>query len=339
MLVAATSALRLAQLQVELTGEELQDRRLNGKERPWKRYKSESLVIAEAYGLLGDSQRAARISDCGSFLKFAECPSGHERKLIGANFCRGRFCSMCSSRRALLISGQVRSVAHTALQRRPGLRFILITLTVPNVAGEWLGESVSDLYQAFKRLFRRVDVKRSVEGYFRALEVTYSKRLGNYHPHLHVLAAVDRRYFHLQDSFYISQPRWLEMWQDATGNPEITQVDVKALKPKKSGEDKLAGAAAEVAKYSVDPESIIQKQPKDTARVLGYLHDGLAGRRLAQYGGLLRQVKKELKLSDIESATSQELVEVGDDPSCICSVCRSKLFEHVYYWLGGNYVG
>lgn len=341
MVVDATSAPRIAKVQVavqgrELTGEELQDRRKNGKERPWKRYKTQSLQIAEAYGLLGDNRRAERIGECGSCLTFAECPTGHERKLVGANFCRARLCAMCISRRALLVAAQVREVAHTALQQRPGLRFIFLTLTVPNVPGERLGQTVSELYQSFKRLLRKAEVKSGVEGYFRALEVKYSKARDDYHPHLHVLVAVHSRYFR---EAYITQQRWLELWRDATGIPEITQVDVRAVKPKKSGGDPFAGAAAEVAKYSVDAEDFIQKKPLQTARVLSFLHDGLAGRRLVQYGGLLAAVKKQLKLVDAEDATSHELVEVGEDPSCVCSICRSKLIEHVYFWLGGMYVG
>jgi plasmid rolling circle replication initiator protein Rep len=322
-----------------MTGEVLDDKRKNGKARPWKRYKRESLVIAEAFQLLKDYGLAARIAECGSMLEFAECPNGHQRKLVGANFCRSRLCSMCASRRALLIGFQVRAVFHTALVQVPGLRLILLTLTVPNVPGDCIGAAVTDLYSAFQRLWRISDVKRIGIGYFRALEVTFSRKRGDYHPHLHVLVVVPERYF---EDWYIDRKRWLAYWQRAAGNYSITQVDVRAVKPKKIGDDRLGGAAAEVSKYAATAKDMIQSTPAETAVVVGYIHAGLKGRRLAEFGGLLSRVKKELKLVDAEKATSSDLTSIGNDSSCICLTCQAHLELHVYCWLGGrngDYVG
>jgi len=66
---------------------------------------------------------------------------------------------MCSSRRALLVATQVRAVAHAAVQREPGLQFIFLTLTIPNVPGEWIGETITALYRAFQRACRTRAVK------------------------------------------------------------------------------------------------------------------------------------------------------------------------------------
>lgn len=323
----------------QTTGEVLDDRRKNGKRRPWDRYKIESLQIAEAFHLLGDDERAVRMAQCGSQLAFKECPNGHQRKLVGANFCRLRLCSMCSSRRALLVGFQVRSVFHSALQQTPGLRLIFLTLTVPNVSGECISPAITDLYSAFQRLWRTSDVKRIATGYFRALEVKYSKKHGDYHPHLHVLIVVPARYF---EDWYIGQQQWLAFWQRAARNSRITQVDVRAVKPKTVGGDRFAGAAAEVSKYAVTGKDLIQRTPAETAKVVGHIHVALKGRRLAQFGGLLSTVKKQLKLVDAEKATSNDLIAIGDDPSCLCLVCHARLEMHVYCWVGGrngNYIG
>lgn len=335
-MVADTTVPRLARQ--KFTGEVLEDRSKSGKLQHWKKRKEESLAISEAYFRLGENRHSIQIGECGTRLVFAECPAGHQKKLINANFCRKRLCSTCTSRRARLIASQVRSVGHEALLRQPKLRFIFLTLTIPNVPGDCIGDSITELYTAFQKLLRVSEVKKVVEGYFRAFEITYNKKRNDYHPHLHVLIAVGARYF---KESYIDQQRWLELWRNASGNSQITQVDVRIVKSKKSGDSPLAGAAAEASKYAVKAKEIIQCDPAETAKVLGYLHEALRGRRLTQFGGSFRKIKKELKLVDAENASAKDLVAIGKDPSCFCSFCNSPLCEHVYYWTGGigEYVG
>jgi len=321
-MVAATTVPRLPRQ--KMTGEVLEDKKKNGKNRDWKRKKIESLRIAEAYRFIEEWSRSEKLAECGAWLTFAECPIGHQRKLVNANFCRQRLCSMCSWRRALLTASQVRLVAHTALQQDPRLRFLLVTLTVPNVPGEQLGASLTDLIQSFKRLLRVPEIDRILLGYFLAAEVKYSKKRGNYHPHLHVLIAVPERYF---ADWYIKQPRWLQHWQKAARNPDITQVDVRMVKPKRKGADGLSGAAAEVGKYVVTSKEVIQKDLCATAKVVAHLHKGLYRRRLTQYGRLLKTIQKQLKLQDAEEASSNDLISIRKDSKCACEVCQSPLVE------------
>jgi len=174
------------------------------------------------------------------------------------------------------------------------------------------------------------------------LEITHNKKLRNFHPHLHVLIAVRPQFFDKRHSLYISHQQWLVLWRGAMRDERITQVHVCKVKPKRTGEDKIAGAAAEVAKYTVTAKALIQATPNETAKVVGYIHVGLRGRRLVQFGRLFSGIKKELRLIDVENASAHELVAVGYDPGCRCSVCQLPLFEHVYHWTGGrqgDYIG
>jgi plasmid rolling circle replication initiator protein Rep len=303
-------------------------------------------VLAAAYAVLGELKYFERVNECGSYLWFLECVFGHERKLKRVNFCEKRLCPMCAWRRSLLLAYQVRKVAHVALERRPGLRFILLTPTIPNVPAEKLGEGVTTLLDGWHRLMKRREVKGVLEGYFRAVEVTYSKDRGDYHPHIHALLIVPPKYFDGRN--YLSRERWLDLWRESTRMPDITQLDVRTVKPKTNGSDPLAGAAAEVAKYAVKPgrgdeSAFIRPTMTATAEAVSALHKGLKGRRLVQYGGLLRELHRELNLSDADAPSSEELVTItGEEPSCFCSVCKSEMQEHKYAWRGGvagNYVG
>src|SRR5699024_11792504 len=83
--------------------------------------------------------------------------------------------------------------------------------------------------QSFQRLKQRKEVKQIVKGDARKLEITYNEERDDYHPHFHVLIAVNKSYFN-QATQYISRDRWLELWQQVTKNPLITQVDVRKVR-------------------------------------------------------------------------------------------------------------
>jgi plasmid rolling circle replication initiator protein Rep len=211
---------------------------------------------------------------------------------------------------------------------------------------EKLSEGITALLEGWQRLTQRAEVRRVIEGSFRAVEVTYSGRRDDYHPHLHALLAMPPKYFDGKN--YLSRDRWLDLWRESTRIAEITQLDVRTVKPRREGDDALAGAAAEVAKYAVKPgtgddSAFIRPTMRATAEAVRALHSGLRGRRLVQFGGLLRELHRELNLSDADAPTSDELMTItGEESSCFCSVCGSEMEEHKYTWRGGlsgDYVG
>src|SRR5690625_5336380 len=71
---------------------------------------------------------------------------------------------------------------------------------------------------------QRKEIKTIVKGYVRKLEITYNEKRDDYHPHFHVLLAVDKNYFNNSWS-YIKRDRWLKLWQQVTKNSLITQVE------------------------------------------------------------------------------------------------------------------
>lgn len=91
-------------------------------------------------------------------------------------------------------------------------------LTAPNVPGNQLQQEIKTYNKAFKELVERKEVKGVVKDYERKLEVTYNQERDDYHPHFHVLIAVNRSYFTDKD-YYISRDRWLELWFQVTDNP------------------------------------------------------------------------------------------------------------------------
>lgn len=127
-------------------------------------------------------------------------------------------------------------------------------MTAPSVSGAELFDQINNFNKAIDRLFKRRNVERVVKGYIRKLEVTTDQekyvtedlyklkkkyydirgiKVGDpnptyntYHPHVHIIVAVNKSYFDDKD-YFISQKEWLEIWRGCMKDNSITQVDAK----------------------------------------------------------------------------------------------------------------
>lgn len=314
------------------TGEVLAD----GK-RDWRKYKLKSLAISRAYAQFKElSNYANLISECGNWLKFNACPHGHEIRLMGAWFCRCRLCVLCQWRKALAMYAQVIQLVHAHHVRYKSDIPLLLTLTVPNVKQDRLKKCLELMQRAFRLFSKRTAFKQVARSWFRSLEITYSEERDDYHPHYHVLLLVPKTYFDKARGIYLSQKDWLKLWQEATGLPEITQVDIRRVKkqPKNVKGKPIEAIVAEVAKYATKPNTYVKRTSEGdyeaNAGVVHDLHYTLYRKKLTAFGGLFVKLRKELKLQDIEK---QDLVHITDDQKdCKCSVCQSSLKDEMYRW-------
>lgn len=338
---------------LEGTGERLVDAGSKGRERPWRRHKRESLRVAGAYERLGGmyERRVGRVRACGDVLMFSECAdAGHPKRLHAAQFCGDRLCGLCQWRRALKVGHQVRQVVAEVERERPGVAWLLLTLTQRNSGGAALPAAVSELLAGWERLRHARPFMARVVGSFRALEVTCNRERGDYHPHLHALLAVDgEKYFAGRN--YLSQKAWRGLWQSALRVDYDPRVDVRRARD-------LGGASCEVAKYATKPgdfidlaggEETADGQEAEAERV-GALHAALHGRQLVAYTGALRVAWQALRaLGAVDEPDGGDLVHVGEEqgPEGVCATCGRPMLLHRYGWHGrvgatwddGQYVG
>jgi plasmid rolling circle replication initiator protein Rep len=302
------------------TGEILEDK------TDWRTLKLKSFAVSKV--MSGNEnhllKRSVRMESCGSSLHFA-CTRKGEKRLIRADFCMDRLCPACQKRRSLVVFHQVKDVCLSLQNEFKSTRYLLLTLTIPNIPIEQLKDSMSIMNKAWIKMTNRVEFKKAIWGWFKAMEVTCSSRnesTSSYHPHFHILLAVPNEYF--KGKNYINQKRWLELWQESMKMPEITQVDVRRVKanPKREGSTSIESAAAEVGKYATKPSNYITKFQDDYIAdklVVNDLALALRGARLTAFGGRMKEHYQKLDLEDVES-DSVDLIHVTGDNELIDAV-------------------
>jgi plasmid rolling circle replication initiator protein Rep len=247
---------------------------------------------------LGFDSKSERVLGCGNFLEFRIFEDGCSF-LTGAIFCKVRLCPMCAWRRSLKVYAQVSKIMDY-VEEHHDYRFIFVTLTQRNVKGDKLSEEINKMRDGFKKLSELKEFKDVSRGFFRTLEVTHNWKRDDYHPHIHMVMAVNKSYFN--DKKYLSHKKWVELWQQCMRLDYEPTVDVRTVKKKKDAEGNdmnLRGAVAEVAKYSVKSADYIHPTDnRKTDSAVLVLDTALAHRRLFTYGGNFRKIHKKLNLDD-----------------------------------------
>lgn len=303
----------------EKTGEILSDCGRDGKERPWAKHKSESLRLVELFELARCNDesiitdvRLQGLRDCASFTVWFR-DTEQRQKLKTANFCRLRLCPMCNWRRSLKLFGQVSRIADKILNNVPSTRFIFVTLTVRNCEAAELPTILDSMNKGFQLLTQKkqtfapaAKLKASLIGYLKAVEITYNAKENTYHPHLHCIFAVKQGYF--TGAGYIKKSNYQGLWRQALKLDYEPIVHVENIK---NGTSK---AVAEVAKYPTKTADLLSiEDKKQAAKAVALLHRTLKGRRLITFGGVFAQVKKDLKLEDVDGNNADLLHIDGDN--------------------------
>lgn len=278
----------------------LQDKSATGKERPWRDKKLQNTLLAMAYDTI-DPSKATRLRSCADVLTFVQALTGGKRILKSANFCRVRLCPVCTWRRSLKVYAQMDRIIGAV---KEPMSYVFLTLTVRNCVGADLSATLDKLISAYKLMTLYVDFKAAVKGWYRGVEVTHNLTEDTYHPHMHVLIAVNPSYF-TDTKIYLSHKRWTAMWQKALKVDYVPIVNVKRC------HGNTASAIAEVAKYPLkDGDYLVPDDWDLTLDTVQLLDKALANRRFIAFGGLFKVLHKQLNLDDAEDG---DMVHVESD--------------------------
>lgn len=314
----------------EVKNQVFQDISKTGKDRKWRERKLKNIELAGQLDILG-YRSFERVYQCAEVLKFVEQSDG-TKKLYQSYFCKNKLCALCNWRRSMKYSYQASKIVEEAMVRQPKGRFLFLTLTVKNVTGQELNQSMTDILRGFNRLMKYKKVDKNLIGFLRATEVTYSKELDSYHPHLHVLLMVKPGYFRSKDD-YLKQEEWTELWQKAMKLDYTPLVDIRAVKADKG--KGLKGAILETAKYPVKPFDVTDEKTgftdQEKLQIVDDMLTGLHRKRQIGFGKLFKEIKKDLDFDDLEDGN---LVQTGEDKDGTSS---GREIVAIWNWERKNY--
>jgi len=227
----------------------------------------------------------SRFNACAYYLAMVGDKDLVKKKLYKGYFCGNRFCPMCRWREMKKDALKI-SVLMKHIQQKHNKTFLFLTLTAPNVTGDKLENEITKYNKAFKNLMKRPEVLLITKGYVRKLEITYNAERNDYHPHFHILIAVNNSYFKKN---YIKRDKWLRLWQEVMDDYSITQVHVSKWKGEK---DKNV---YEIATYSAKDEELYYNES-----VFDVFYEALKGRQILTYSGLFAEANKLYKAKELE---------------------------------------
>lgn len=238
-----------------------------------------------------------RINNCATFLQSVSNFDRNRSKIVKANRCMNRFCPICMATKARK-EAYMLLIILKFLSYAKDYEFIFLTLTVPNVAGDELVGELDEQYLALKRLIQRKEFKSISNGFIRKTEITYNQKRNDFHPHIHMLIAVNKSYF-TEKSLYVSQHKWQEIWKKCKKDNSITQVNVK-----KANESSFK----ELAKYEAKDFDMLGYSQE----VFDVFYKALKGRKTLTFNGCFQEAKKmykEGKLDEYKEVDKTEYVD------------------------------
>lgn len=329
---------------------ELQDQKPNnGKKIQWRIKKKDAKRLAESYKWIAPAvmplkerfeKRAEKLCMCAGTLIYSPVIGGGKR-LTNAYFCQLPLCPICMWRRSEKIHGQTYKIINHLEESGKNYKYIFLTLTVKTIPGEELNGALDGIQEAWKRMINRAAFKKMSRGWIKTLEISYNYKTEEFHPHLHVIIAVDPEYLDEKKN-YIEQSDWRKMWQETMRIDYDPFVDVRMVvkdkgrkKGKDNGEIGFGGAIAELSKYTTKPDSIMppwhnksalkkfeasptgikiknKKHAEElTNSIIRWLDPALHKRQRIGHGGEIEKARRELKLEDIEKSS---LINTDGEP-------------------------
>lgn len=280
-------------------------------------------------------EKAERLEICGTSLVFEQSEKSGNRLVFG-NFCRVRLCPMCQWRRSAKLQTQMFAITEKLSE---DYAFVFLTLTVPNCTAENLRDTLAAMQTAWNRFRQLKQIRRACKGYYRGIEVTHDidkiisaeryKRMrsyyeqrgirqgdlnpnyGTYHPHYHIVIAVNKSYFTSRD--YLPQKIWRELWEQSYRASGKLQVDIKAVRPRKAGDEAARSAVLEVTKYPVKDSEYLSGDLTEDTRTVDALERELSNLRFVSLGGCFKAAHAELNFSDYDDPAAERGKEL--DPT------------------------
>src|SRR5699024_566902 len=152
-------------------------------------------------------------------------------------------------------------------------------------------------------------INKNLVGYMRATEVTVNNRDNSYNQDMHGLVCVESTYSYNSEN-YVNQKQLIQCRKKAIKLDYDQSGKVQMIRPKNKHKSDIKSAIDETAKYPVKDTDFMTDDEERNLQRLADLEEGLYRKRLISYGGLLKEIHKELNLDDAEDG---DLIYTDDE--------------------------
>ena len=292
--------------------------------------------VASLLDKINEHGRALRMRECATRLLVRRCTGCGEMHITGGNLCRDRLCPVCQWRLSIRrYSNMVAAMNHLHDQGKlDSYQVGMLTLTVKNCPPADLGATISGMMDGFKRWQQRRTVRDQIAGFARSLEITYNRKRGTFHPHIHLMI--------------IWQPagksgklsaQMAKEWASACRlnyKPVYQYEDAYSKHQNDGSWDTVLSTVKECSKYVCKAADYItiadmeQDTPSMPITHFRALVDAVKNRRLVSYAGLIAEARRDLLIPDDEeteeNATETDVIS--------CPKCGSSMGESLLEWAG-----
>lgn len=171
-------------------------------------------LLSNLWRLIDSPRVRERVKACGRNA-WVQYSKARHRVRVSSATCGNRLCPACRAKRAHILGLRIQAM----MEEHKTSSLKLITLTLKHSKRDLL-EQLKSLKEAFKKLRASATWKAATPVGVAIIEVTRSKETGDWHPHLHIIAAAN----------YIPQPKLKAAWYKASKTSTI--VDIRQIKGK-----------------------------------------------------------------------------------------------------------
>lgn len=274
----------------------------------------------------GFEKRGSLMSHCGDIIGLKVCPDCGHAHVANAQLCRDKLCPTCAWRLSLKRYAEM-CKTFEAIEDTDELLPLFWTITVRNCAPADLSQTLKSMSEDWNRLMARKTIKPLFKGWARSVEVTYNRKANTVHPHYHVIVLASRKV--LSSMFPLArsdkQRVMYLMSSLATAWKEAARLDYEPITDlrtianrsnSESDQDAITAALLETFKYSVKASELDQ-MPLETFR---HLVNGLTGKRMTAYGGVIKEARRLMCLSERDELTEADNNLEGE-PQQPCARC------------------
>lgn len=204
-----------------------------------KKAKQKLKQVADTEKLKGNFKQ--KLEECMNFVSVTNFG------IVTGSYCKNKYCPVCSKIKEFKNKTLIEELLNNFSDRTILFTtFTTKTITVKSI--DEVKEQREKLTKAYSKLIRKL---KNVTGYIKKIEVVYNEETNKLNIHIHAILLVKN-----YANSYIRQKKWLEYWQEATGDNTIKQVKIILISKEEKSLKKLSSyvAKADIERMKISDE-------------------------------------------------------------------------------------